>query len=104
MRKVAVICDPLSAEVFMLTDFGVRPVQENEAVDDVLNEIYNQGYTLIFLTENLAVEVQAEIKAFQKRNAAIVTVIPGIGSTERLGEKMLSDQIRKVMGASASIT
>lgn len=98
MRKVAVICDPLVAEIFMLTDFEVRPVKENELVESVFYEIYQKGYNLIFITENLAEIIEAEIKAFQKRNDVIITVIPGIGLSMKLGENMLNEMIRKVTG------
>lgn len=104
MPEAAVISDPLTAEVFILTDFSVWPVQESESVETVLNEILQQGYQLIFITENLAAKIPEEIKIFQKRNKAIITVIPGIGTTEGLGEKMLNELFRKLMGAGASIT
>ncbi len=104
MPDAAVICDPLTAQVFMLTDLTVRSVPENEAVENVLREVFHEGYHLIFITENLAAKIPEEIKMFQKRNKAIITVIPGIAAGERLGEKMLNDLFRKVMGAGASIT
>lgn len=103
MPEAAVISDPLTAEVFMLTDFKVRAVEENEPVENVLNEIVQQGYQLIFITENLAAKIPEAIKLFQKRNKVIITVIPGIGAAEGLGGKMLNELFRKVMGAGAAI-
>lgn len=104
MPEAAVICDPLTAEVFMLADLKIRSVQEDESVENVLNEIYHEGCHLIFITENLAAKIPEEIKIFQKRNKAIITVIPGVATGERLGEKMLNELFRKVMGAGASVT
>jgi V/A-type H+-transporting ATPase subunit F len=102
MNKVAIIADPLSAQVFMATNFLVRPVKENDSTATTLREVVQSGYTIIFITENLAENMEQQINEIRKKNNAMITIIPGIGTSLQLGERMLKELRRKVVGVRAS--
>jgi V/A-type H+-transporting ATPase subunit F len=102
MNKVAIIADPLSAQVFMATSFMVRPVQESDSTATTLREIVQTGYKIIFITENLAEDIEQQINEIQKKNNAMITIIPGMGTSLQLGERMLKELRRKVVGVRAS--
>jgi len=98
MLKIAVVADFLTAEVFSLTDFFVRVVREGDDALRIIEELSGKGFSIIFVTEEIAQGVMEEIKAFEKRSDEAIVVIPGATSQLRLGEKILADLKRKVVG------
>ena len=98
MHSIMILADPLSAAVFMLTDFQVRAVQETATAPYVLQEILSQGYEIVFVTEPLAVSLQPQIREAQARAGTIITVIPGVGASRHLGKEMLMTRRRSVIG------
>ena len=100
---VLVLADPLSAEVFYLTDFTVRAVPPGADAARALAEALGEGFRIVFVTENLAEGCAGALRALQPRGAQerpgpIVTVIPGAGSSLRLGRRLLADLERSVVG------
>ncbi len=98
MPKAAVIADSFSAELFKLTDFHVETVEENSDVSKAFSETIRNNYDIIFITEILAKEIIPQIKETQKTNKAIISIIPGPGTSERLGEKLLKKLKKSVVG------
>lgn len=99
MHKPTIVCDPLTAEVFMLTDFLVRPAADGDSAEQILGEICRDGQSIVFVTENLAKDLQARIAALQKQYLVTISLIPGIGDTEKFGEKLLKKLVNTVIGS-----
>jgi vacuolar-type H+-ATPase subunit F/Vma7 len=99
MNKVAIIADPLSAQVFIATNFLVRPVKENDFTAPALREVVQSGCKIIFITENLAEDIEQQINEIRQKDNVMITIIPGMGTSLQLGERMLKQLRKKVVGA-----
>lgn len=99
MLKMAVVGDYLTAEVFSLTDFFVRVVRAGDDALGILEEISEEDFHIIFVTEVVAQALMNEIEEFKKKHEKLVVVIPGVTSRLGLGEKIIADLRRKVVGA-----
>ncbi len=98
MPNIVILADPLSAAVFMLTDFHVRVVRETDAAPYVLQEILSEHHEIVFVTETLAASLQQPIREAQEQGGTIITVIPGVGASRQLGKEMLTSLKRSVIG------
>ena len=96
--KIAILADPLSADVFTLTDFRVRTAPAPDAAPALLEEILNQECEIVFITEPVAATIQDQIREAQEKTEAIITVIPGVGASRHLGKEMLLTMRRSVIG------
>jgi V/A-type H+-transporting ATPase subunit F len=99
MLKMAMVGDYLTAEVFSLTDFFVRMVRRGDDALEILEEISREGFQIIFITEVVAEPIMDELEKCKKRHNKLIVVIPGVTSRLGLGEKIIADLRRKVIGA-----
>lgn len=98
MHKVLVLADPSTAEVFALTDFVIERLTDPRNVPHRLQRAVTQGFDVVFITEDLAEPVQQELRNVQEKTDLVVTVIPGVGTSKMLGERMLSELRKTVAG------
>ena len=98
MPSIMILADPLSAAVFMLTDFHVRAVREADSAPYVLHEVLSEGHAIVFITETLAVSLRQPIREAQECGNTIITVIPGVGASRHVGKEMLTALRRSVIG------
>ena len=98
MHSIMILADPLSAAVFMLTDFHVRAVRETDSAPYILQEVLSEGHDIVFVTETLAGSLRQQIREVQKQAGTLITVIPGVGASRQLGKEMLTSLRRSVIG------
>lgn len=98
MHKIMVLADPLSAALFMLTDFEVVAVQEPDTVPHLLQEVLSRKYEIVFITEVLAAPLRQQLREAQETTDTILTVIPGAGASGQIGKEMLLALKKSVVG------
>lgn len=98
MTKVRMIADLPTAEVFLTTDFEVRIPETPEAAESELRQAIQEEIPLIFITEALAEPIQERILEMQLKHPAVITVIPGVGGSRKLGEQLVMRLKKSVIG------
>ena len=96
MSEIAVFGDYHSIAIFKSQDADCFFAEGD--VRRVFNEIYNEGYKIMFVTENIysaCKDLIIKEKVFPQ-----VTIIPGIGSSKNLGKEYLSKLTGTATGAS----
>lgn len=98
MPEIMILADPLSAAVFMLTDFEVQAVQETDAAARCLQEVLARKYDIVFITETLAEPLRQQIQEAQEKTTTLLTIIPGVGGSGHVGRDMLLALKQSVVG------
>ncbi|RMD96421.1 MAG: hypothetical protein D6814_11415 [Calditrichaeota bacterium] len=98
MANVVVIADPVTAEAFLMTDFSTRAAFSGEEAVTHIRQALRDQREIIFVTENLVEGQLDTLQQLQKESRAIITVIPGVGTSIHLGEKMLELLKKSVIG------
>ena len=57
-----------------------------------------EGYEIIFITENLAASIREELPHYQQGEGPIVVVIPGVGTRQHLGTDLMKEMEKSVIG------
>jgi vacuolar-type H+-ATPase subunit F/Vma7 len=73
-------------------------VKKNDSTALALREVVQSGCKIIFMTENLAEDIEQQINEIRKKDNVMITIIPGMGTSLQLGERMLKELRRKVVG------
>ncbi|GEM_PF-5666440 len=98
MTKVRMIADLPTAEVFLSTDFEVRIPETAEDIEAELRQAIREEIPLIFITEVLAEPIQEQILEMQLKYPAVITVIPGVEGSRKLGEQLVMRLKKSVIG------
>ncbi len=76
----------------------VFAVENPQAAQQVLEELVENQYPIIYITETYAQEFMELIEQLNKVSSSSIVIIPGAGIDKNLGEQRLKDIIRKAIG------
>lgn len=98
--KVAVVGDKDSVLAFKAIGMDVYPV-ETEA--DAKNTVHTlaRTYSVIFVTEKVAIEAEQYVKRYKSRAYPVIVPIPSAEGSMHLGEKGIAANIEKAIGNGA---
>ena len=99
MSKVAVIGQRDSILIFKGLGISIFSVKDGEEASRTLATIAQDDYAAIFITEDLAEEVEEIMRDLRERPFPTVTFIPGTRGTRGLGMERLRNNVRKAVGA-----
>ncbi len=94
MYKIAVIGDKKSIGLFSLSGFFSFEADDKESVFKILEELNQNDYEIIYITEKLFAMADNEIKKYSSK----LTLIPGIEGNTGMGKQALDSAVKKVMG------
>lgn len=98
MNETAIISDPESSKIFMLLDVHLEVIEDALSSEKIVQSLLQNGYKFLFITETIASSVPSFLKTTRNTHDAIIVVIPGVDSEGKMGEEMLTQLRRAVIG------
>jgi len=102
MYKIAVIGDRDSVLGFKALGLDVFFAETDESARAVLHRLVQEDYAIIYLTENLATPLRAEIARYKNFAIPAIILIPGKSGSLGLAEAALQNAIERAVGADIS--
>ena len=84
--------------IFKAIGIEIFPINKNLKPEEQLEKLVKEGYAIIFITENVALEVNAVIKKYMNRTLPSIVVIPGLGKKENFAMELLRQAVVRAMG------
>jgi len=99
MYKIAVLGDRDSILGFKALGLEVFAVDEASKARPILRQLAGEDYAVIYVTEQLAVDMQDEINSYKDNIVPAVIVIPGTGEPMGIGMSSLQNAVKRAVGA-----
>ncbi len=100
MYKVGIIGDRDSVLGFMALGFAVHEVQSAQEAEERLTELVKSNeYAVIFVTEDIAVQIEAERAKYKDMPLPAITVIPGSNGGRGYGMASIKSAVERAVGA-----
>ncbi|MDD3839533.1 MAG: V-type ATP synthase subunit F [Clostridia bacterium] len=99
MRKIGVIGDKDSILGFKALGLSIFPVIKPEEAADILDDLAQQSYAVVFITEQIAQNIQDTIDKYKNSVFPAVILIPNNRGTLGLGIQGIKESVEKAVGA-----
>ena len=99
MYKIAVLGDRDSVLGFKALGLDTFFVEEADEARHTLHRIAKEDYAIIYITEQLAAVLQADINRYKTSVTPAVILIPGKSGSLGLGAQALQSAIERAVGA-----
>lgn len=99
MHKIAVMGDKDSILGFKAIGFDIYPTNNKDETASMLNSLVDNGYALIYITENAANEIMDKISKYRNSYFPAIILIPGSTGSLGIGMKFVKESIEKAVGA-----
>lgn len=98
MHKIGVVGDKDSVLAFKALGIEVFPVIEKEEARKTIDKLALTGYGVIFVTEQVAKDIEETIERYNKQLLPAVILIPSNQGTLNIGMQRISDNVEKAVG------
>ena len=102
MSKIAVLGDRDSVLGFRALGLAVFPVNSAEEAAKELSHLAKANYAIIYITEQLAQQLTAEIARYKDAPLPAVILIPGKTGSLGIAGAALHDAVERAVGADIS--
>lgn len=99
MYKIAVMGDRDSVMGFKALGLDVVPVLDDQEARTKLHRMAKEDYAVIYVTEQLAELIAADIDRYKDSVTPAVILIPGKSGTLGLGSSALKSAVERAVGA-----
>ncbi len=99
MYKIAVLGDQDSVLGFKALGLDIFPVEGTDEARHALHKLAKEEYAIIYITEQLAAVLQADINKYKTSVTPAVILIPGKAGSLGLGAQALQSAIERAVGA-----
>ena len=100
MYKIGIIGERDSVLGFMALGFSVHEAQDAEQAAKKLQALVKSGeYAVIFLTENLAAQMEEELGQYKDMPLPAITVIPSSKGSRGYGMANIKSAVERAVGA-----
>jgi len=99
MYKVAVIGDKDSIYGFASIGLEIFPCDDAETAAHQIRKIADGGYGVIFITEQLASQIETELDRYRELPVPAIIPIPGINGNTGLGMRNVSKFVEQAVGS-----
>ena len=100
MYKIAIIGDRDTVLGFMALGFSVHEASDAETAAKKLQTLVKSGeYAVIFLTENLAMQMEEELGQYKDLPLPAVISIPGQSGSTGYGMNLIRSAVERAVGA-----
>ncbi len=97
--KIAVIGDKDSILGFKTIGVDTFPVTSSESALNTLKQLVSENYGVIFITEELARNMEDVINELHRRYLPAVVLIPNSKGALGMGIQQIKDNVEKAIGA-----
>ena len=99
MYKIAVVGDKDSVLVFRALGVDVRVAYEAKECRASIDKLAEEGYGVIFITEQLASLVPETIERYNEKTIPAVILIPSNQGTLNIGMNNINKNVEKAVGS-----
>ncbi|MBB6622799.1 V-type ATP synthase subunit F [Clostridium gasigenes] len=97
-KKIGVVGDKDSVLAFKALGIDVFPVVGADEARIAVDRLAKNDYAVIFVTEQVAQEIEETIERYTKQVLPAVILIPSNQGTLNIGMKKISDSVEKAVG------
>jgi len=99
MYKIAVIGDRESVLSFMALGFSVHEVENSDEAASILNSLAkSEKYAIIYITEQYAMQIEAEIAKYKDLSLPAIICIPNQNGTTGYGMANVKKAVERAVG------
>lgn len=102
MYKIAVLGDRDSVLGFWALGLDTFFVEDTEEARRTIHRLAKEAYAIIYITEDLAGSLAADIDRYKSETTPAVILIPGRGGSLGLGSRALRAAVERAVGADIS--
>jgi V/A-type H+-transporting ATPase subunit F len=99
MYKIAALGDRDSVLGFKALGLDVFPAEDADEAKEILHRLAKENYAVIYLTEQLAVSMQAEVARYKDELTPAVILIPGKEGSLGVGMANVKRAVERAVGA-----
>ncbi len=99
MYSIAVLGDRDSVMGFKVLGLHVYPVDDVDKARSTLHKLARENYAIIYVTEQLAVSLEAEIARYKDNVTPAIILIPGKEGSLNIGMSNISRTVERAIGA-----
>lgn len=97
-KKIGVVGDKDSVLAFKALGVDVAPVVGADEARRAVDKMAMNDYAVIFVTEQVAKDIEDTIERYNKMTIPAVILIPSNEGTLNIGTKRISDNVEKAVG------
>jgi V/A-type H+-transporting ATPase subunit F len=97
-KKIGVVGDKDSVLAFKALGIDVFPVVEPEEARKTIDKLARDNYAVIFVTEQVAKNIEETIQRYNKETLPAVILIPSNQGTLNIGMQRINDNVEKAVG------
>lgn len=97
-KKVGVVGDKDSVLAFKALGIDVYPVVEADEARKAIDKMARQDYAVVFVTEQVAQNIEDTIERYNKELLPAVILIPSNQGSLNIGLSRISDSVEKAVG------
>jgi len=98
MYKIGIVGDKDSILAFKAVGIDVYPVSEASDARIVIDKMAANGYAVIFVTEQLAQNLEETIDRYYRQMLPAIILIPNNQGSLGIGMQKISDNVEKAVG------
>ena len=98
MYKIGVVGDKDSVLAFKTIGIDVYPVIEPDEARKTIDRMAMEKYAVIFVTEQVAKEIDETIERYNKETLPAVILIPSNQGSLNIGMQRIKDNVEKAVG------
>ena len=99
MYRIAVIGDPDSVLGFKALGLEVCPAEDVEQARQAIHRMAKENYAILYLTEQLAAQLQSEIARYQDALTPAIILIPGKEGSLGIDMANVTNAVERAVGA-----
>lgn len=99
MYKIAVLGDRDSVMGFKVLGLDTFPAETPDEARHILHKLAKENYAVIYLTEQLAASLEAEVTYYKDELTPAIILIPGKEGSLGIGMKNVSRAVERAIGA-----
>ncbi len=99
MYRIAVLGDRDSIYGFAALGLDIFPVSDSETGARTLRNLAERDYAVIYITEALAKELEAELEHYREAPLPAVIPIPGVRGNTGMGISMVKKSVEQAVGS-----
>lgn len=97
-KKIAVIGDKDSILAFKALGIDVFSVNRSDEARKIIDKLALNNYGVIFVTEQLAQELEETIERYNKQIVPAIILIPSNQGTLNIGIRKINENVEKAVG------
>ncbi len=99
MSRIGVIGDRESIVGFRAVGLEVFPAEDGQEARKTVRNLAENDYAIIYITEDLAIQIENEIDRYKDERLPAIIVIPGKDGASGSGMRNVKEAVKRAVGA-----